>query len=320
MDFSFSDEQLAFRDSVRDLLAGECPPPVVRSAWADGGPPWPAPLWRKLADMGVVGTDLGPLDWVLVLEETGRAALPGPVVEHVAALPVLAAAGDDRLAALCGGELVATAGFRGWPFVPWAADADVVVLVDPDRDEARAVERPPGQALAAVDHSRRLYRIDWPSVWPAATPLPVPAGAVFDRAVLGQSAQLLGVAGHLVDVTVAYATARHQFGAPIGSFQAVKHHLANAWLRLDYARPAVYRAAWSLASADPDAAAHVSMAKALAADAAGLAARVALQVHGAIGYAWEHDLHLWLKRAWALSASWGDAAWHRRRVADWLGL
>jgi alkylation response protein AidB-like acyl-CoA dehydrogenase len=136
----------------------------------------------------------------------------------------------------------------------------------------------------------------------------------FDRGALGTAAQLLGLGRHLLDVTVEYARHRQQFGAPIGSFQAVKHKLADVRLALEFARPVVYRAAYSVAGGDEARPTHVSMAKAYASDATLLAARHALQVHGAIGYSYEHDLHLWLKRAWALAAAWGDAAWHRARV------
>ena len=135
---------------------------------------------------------------------------------------------------------------------------------------------------------------------------------------MGTGAVLLGVADRLITMTAAYAVDRVQFGVPIGSFQAVKHHLANALIRLEFARPAVYRAAWSLDIGDPDAGSHASMAKALASDAATGAARIALQVHGAIGYTWEHDIHLWMKRAWSLAAAWGDAGFHRARVLESL--
>jgi alkylation response protein AidB-like acyl-CoA dehydrogenase len=118
----------------------------------------------------------------------------------------------------------------------------------------------------------------------------------------------------MLALTAVYARERHQFGRPIGSFQAVKHHLANARVALEFARPATYRAAWSLATAQPTLPHDASMAKAMASDAADLAARVALQVHGAIGYTWECDLHFFLKLTWALSRAWGDAATHRRLV------
>ena len=106
---------------------------------------------------------------------------------------------------------------------------------------------------------------------------------------------------------------------PIGSFQAVKHHLADALLQLHFARPAVYRAAWSIAEGEPTRSRDVSMAKAMASDAAALVGRKALQCHGAIGYTVEYDLHLYLKRTWALAPSWGSAAWHRARVAESIG-
>jgi alkylation response protein AidB-like acyl-CoA dehydrogenase len=111
-----------------------------------------------------------------------------------------------------------------------------------------------------------------------------------------------------------YAKDRKQFGQPIGSFQAVKHLLADARVKLEFARPATYRAAWSLATAQPTVSRDASMAKAMASDAADLAARVALQVHGAIGYTWECDLHFFMKRTWALAKAWGDAPTHRQLV------
>ena len=146
------------------------------------------------------------------------------------------------------------------------------------------------------------------------------AELAFDRAAFGTAAQLIGLSRRMLDLTVAYVTERRQFGVPIGSFQAVKHHLADARLQLDFAAPAVHRAAWSLATSDPNAARDVSMAKALASDCAHLVGRKALQCHGGIGYTVEYDLHLFLKRAWALEKLWGDAAWHRDRVGRALGV
>ena len=135
-----------------------------------------------------------------------------------------------------------------------------------------------------------------------------------DRAAAGSAALLIGLAERMLAMAAAYAKERHQFGKPIGSFQAVKHLLADARVALEFARPATYRAAWSLATAQPTLSHDASMAKAMASDAADLAARVALQVHGAIGYTWECDLHFFLKQTWALSRAWGDAATHRRLV------
>src|SRR5690606_32947182 len=117
-----------------------------------------------------------------------------------------------------------------------------------------------------------------------------------------------------------YVTERTQFGVPVGSFQAVKHHLADALKELAFARPAVQRAAHSLAVGAPTRARDVSMAKAMASDAAWFVGRQALQCHGAIGYTVEHDLHLYMKRTWALAKAWGDPAWHRDRVGRAIGI
>jgi alkylation response protein AidB-like acyl-CoA dehydrogenase len=304
--FAFSDEQLAMRDAVRAFLEKECAPKLVRDAWTnDTGR---SGLWSRLGELGVLGV-LAPeayggfggnfLDLVLLLEETGRAALPEPVVEHAAvAVPLL----DDARAeaAAAGGVTVTVAPPSS--LVPYADTADVVLLgdrfVEPGTLQLRRHE--------SVDRSRRLFAIPTPptSIHPASV----------DRAALGVAAQLIGLADRMLTMTVEYAKERRQFGVPIGSFQAVKHHLADVALALEFARPLVYRAAWSIARADDDRSVHVAMAKARASEAALRAGRVALQVHGAIGYTTEYDLHLWMKRAWALAASWGDAAWQDARV------
>jgi Acyl-CoA dehydrogenases len=315
VEFAFTDDQLAFRDAVRDLLAKECPPSVVRSAWTNADGRSGGGAWRALGEMGVLGAlvpegadglGLNELDVVLLAEETGRVALPEPFVEHVlvgAPLAVL-----DHPGVVSGAVTVSA----GDPLIPWAEAVDVLVRLDPDPHVGARV----GSTLeprTSVDGSRRLARlveaVD-------ARPLTrAELSRAFWRGNLGYSAQLLGLAHHMLDVTVAYAIERHQFGAPIGSFQAIKHQLANVRIGIEFAAPLVYRAANSLATADPDAALHVSMGKAQAAEVATLAARTALQCHGAIGYSYEYDLHLWMKRAWALASTWGDAAWHRDRVA-----
>jgi len=325
VDFSFSEEQVAFRDAVRVLLDAVAGPDRVRAAWA-GGPGWDAVLWRRLADMGVLGLlappgagglGLSELDLILVLEESGRAALPGPLVEHAAvAIPLLAGAGCDGLVAeaAAGGKTV-TFSDRATR-VGWAAEADAAVVLDGGR--ARLLHRADVSVistLACVDGSRRDAAVAWTGGELLAG---VDVALALDRAALGAAAQLCGLAARLVELTVAYVTERRQFGVPIGSYQAVKHHLADALLALEHARPTVYRAAWSVARDLPTRARDVSTAKAMAGDAAGVAARVALQCHGAIGYTWESDLHLWMKRVWVLERAWGDSAAHRARVADAL--
>jgi len=141
-----------------------------------------------------------------------------------------------------------------------------------------------------------------------------------DRGAWATAAVLVGLGQRMVELAVTHVSERHQFGVPVGSFQAVKHQLADAHKDLAFARPVVHRAAHSLASGSADRSRDVSMAKALAGDAAWRAGRIALQCHGAIGYTVEHDLHLYLKRTWALAKSYGDAGWHRDRVARAIGI
>jgi alkylation response protein AidB-like acyl-CoA dehydrogenase len=315
MRFAFTDDQLAFRDAVRDLLAHECPPSVVRAAW-DNDDGRSGSAWRALGEMGVLGAlapesagglGLTVLDVVLIVEEAGYAALPEPLMEHaLVAVPAL----DDPTRAATG-EITVTASL-GDPYVLYGESADVIVVDDDDLlfvvDRADAMLTP----AAGVDGSRRLAWVEWDPAAPIGDE--ATRHAAFDRGALGAAAQLVGLARRMLDLTVEYAKERRQFGVPIGSFQAVKHHLADARIAIEFARPLVYRAAWSVTEGDPAAATHVSMAKALASDAAMLTASQALQCHGAIGYSYEYDLHLFMKRAWALAATWGDAAWHRARV------
>lgn len=303
------------RDTVRAFLEKECPPKVVRDAWTnkDGR----SGTWDGLAELGVVGLShpdvagsLGVDEIVVtqILEETGRFALPEPIVEHTAVvLPVVAEHLPD---AVTDPSLFVTGG----ALVPYAMSATAMLLERDGQlylvDRAAATLTP----RLSVDRTRRVCAVEWDPSTAAKVGRRDDAALAFDRGALGVAAQLIGLADHMLTTTVEYAKERRQFGVPIGSFQAVKHHLADVALALEFARPLVYRAAWSLARRDPERSMHVAMAKARASEAALLAGRVALQVHGAIGYTTEYDLHLWMKRAWALAASWGDSAWHHDYV------
>jgi alkylation response protein AidB-like acyl-CoA dehydrogenase len=315
MKFSFSDDQLLFAASLREMLAKECPPARVRQAW-DDGTGHAADVWAKLGETGVLGM-LVPeshggmggdeIDLVLLLVEVGRAGVPGPVLEHAAvAVPLLA--GTEWSAGLVDGSTIATAVLDG-DVAPHARAADLVV-------GPAGVARIADTTLTEVDGldgGRRLCRVDAAP----ATPLPhFDPGLAADRAALAASAALLGTGERLLELAADYARERHQFGQPIGSFQAVKHLLADALLKIDFARPAVERAAWSVATGQPTRERDVSMAKALASEAALKAARASIQVHGAIGYTWECDVQLFAKKAWALAGAYGDRRFHRRRVAD----
>jgi alkylation response protein AidB-like acyl-CoA dehydrogenase len=332
MRFAFSAEQLMFRDTARDLLHKHCPPTAVRAAWSEASGRVPG-LWARLAETGIVGLtvpealgglSMGELDLVLVLEEAGRAAAPEPLLETVAVgAPLLRDAGtaalrEAWLPRVASGDAVLAVGLEGSPYVPFAAEADLLLLQR--GDELHALPRGVATLTAqpSVDGSRRLSSVSWtPSAetcFASGEEARRAASMALDRGALAAAAELCGIARRLLDTTVEYAKVRHQFGKPIGSFQAVKHHLASALLALELARPLALRAAYSFAHGDADRSIHVSMAKARASESALVAARAALQCHGAIGYTVEYDLHLWMKRAWALAAAWGDAAWHRARV------
>jgi alkylation response protein AidB-like acyl-CoA dehydrogenase len=314
--FAYDDDQRLFASTLRELLAKECPATRVRQAWDDGTGAAPE-VWAALAGTGLTGLLVpeadGGLgrdedDLVPLLVEVGRAGVPGPVLEHVAvAAPALA--GSRWAPALADGSVVATVALDG-ARVPHARAADLVLT------PAGVVETAGAELtdVPALDGGRRLAELGRAAGHPVAFDVP----RARRRAALAAAAVLVGLAERLGELAGDHARSRHQFGRPIGSFQAVKHLLADSLLAVDRARPAVERAGWSLATAQPTAGRDVSMAKALASEAALAAARSAIQVHGALGYTWECDVHLFAKKAWALAGAHGDAREHRRRVADAL--
>ena len=326
MRFAFSEEQDMFRDTVRALFADRCPPEAVRASWDNDDGRVPG-LWTALAEMGVLGVlapdaagglGMNEVDLVRILEEAGYAGVPEPLMEHAAvAVPALAQAGDDLLIAAIDGSATVSIALDDGPAVVGGVDA----VVSCSGGTLSLATSWTSEPLTSLDQSRRLASVAASTARPLSG---ADADLAFDRAVLGSAAQAIGVARRLLDATVAYVGERHQFGKPVGSYQAVKHHLADVQIAVEFAAPLVYRAAWSVAHPEThDAgirARDVSMAKAQAADAVDLAARKALQCHGAIGYTFEYDLQLWLKRAWALAAAHGDARWHRDRVAGALGF
>ncbi|HSA53504.1 MAG TPA: acyl-CoA dehydrogenase family protein [Yinghuangia sp.] len=338
MRLAYGDEQHLFRETVRDFLAANCTTAHLRAAWsADSAV---SPRWAELAKLGVTGLvvpeehdglGLGDEELSAVLEQAGYAALPDPLLDTAVATGLLAefAADAGRLAPIARGESVASVLLPGQAFAIEAEAADLLVIGVAGEDASAEIHvvDPEECALTAqtsVDRSRNLFRVDFepvPETLVAAGPAAAAALArAADRGALGAAAFLLGLTQRMLDMAVGYARQRVQRGVPIGSHQSVQHHLANVLVKLEFARPVVMRAAYSLARGLPSAARDVSMAKVYAGEAADLAARNALQVHGAIGYTEEHDLHLFMKRAWALNAAWGDAGHHRARVAaDLLG-
>lgn len=334
MRFALTDDQAALRDAVRDLLTRECPPAVVREAWEGGaGALRVAAVWAKLAEMGVLGAavpeeagglGLGACDLVPLLEEAGRVALPLPIVETAfVGAPLLAAVGEeDAVGRIVEGELLVACALDGADEVPWAGDAGLVLVAERPGGPISRIAAPSGALAAAdsIDGARRVGVLTDRSAAELLDATDEDCLAAWQRGALGAAAQLVGLSRALLAMSVAYAEERRQFGVPIGSFQAVKHHLANALLGVEFAAPAVLRAAWSLDTGAATADRDLAMAKALASDAAERVAATALQAHGAIAYTTEYDLHLFAKRVWAGSRSWGTAEWQRARVATALGL
>jgi alkylation response protein AidB-like acyl-CoA dehydrogenase len=324
-----SAEQEQFAAALHDLLASRALGAARR--WAAGDQAPGLALWRSLAELGVTalavpekwgGLGAGPLDVVVACEELGHHALPGPVAESLAAVPwLLAALGHEQPAAeqncgqwlsrLASGDLIATLALP--PRLPYAADADaagLVLLVEADVARLAAA----GAAHRSVDGARSLFEV---RAGPVLARGPAVAAAVrrtLDLGALASAAQVLGAGRALLEASVRHAGLRVQFGRPVGAFQAVKHQLADAAIGLEFARPLLDAAAIALAAGGTTARRDVSAAKVACADAAYRAARVALQVHGAIGYTEELDLSLWLTKVRALVPAWGSQAEHRAAV------
>ena len=334
MDFTFNEDQLLFQETVRDFLVNEVSPDKIRELW-DSETGRSDELWAKMAEMGLTGLtvpeDFGGLgmnevDFVLLAQECGYVALPEPLVQTVmVAVPTLLACGNEEvnnywLPKIAEGSARVTVGLEQNMLVEDAHVADLMLL---EKSGALyAVEKAEVQTTfnESVDPSRRLYSVRFNEN--NATLLAegekaddIIEGAL-NRGALGVAAECLGLAQRMVDISVQYTSERQQFGVAIGTFQAVKHHMANIAYKLEYAKSPVARAAYALANNLPNAAVNVSHAKFAAAEVGDLAAKNCIQVHGAMGYTWEVDLHIYMKKAWAYNNTWGNAAFHKNRVAD----
>ena len=321
MRFDLDEQQRDFAASIDAALAAADLPAAVR-AWAQGDTAPGRKVWAQLADLGVTalavpekfdGIEAHPVDLVVAAERLGRWCVPGPVTESIAVAPVLLA-DDDRSAALATGELIATVALP--PQVPRAVDADsagLILVASQNGGAGQVSDGSAGKELESVDPSRKLFEVAISGEARAAD-----VARAYEFGVLATSAQLIGAGQALLDTSVEYAKQRSQFGKVIGTYQAIKHKLADVHIALELARPLVYGAALSLADDSADTARDVSAAKVAAADAALLAARSALQTHGAIGFTQEHDMSLWLLRVQALRSAWGDPALHRRRLLEAL--
>ncbi|HUD95571.1 acyl-CoA dehydrogenase family protein [Sphingobium sp.] len=327
MDFTLSDEQTMFADTARTLFANSCTPDHWRKMMESGVVRDDA-RWASIVETGLTlvllpenagGIGLAESDFALIAQEAGYVALPEPLVESAGvAAPMLAALAPDH--AVLADPLATIA--IAHPANPYVANADSAAAILLERDGEAYLATPDQVTLvaqASIDPFRRLFKVEWNRE--NATPLGPKDGAgadwdlALDRAALFNAAMGIGLAQRAVDMAVDYAKERQQFGKPIGSYQAVKHHLASAQVAIEFAKPVVAAAAAEIGHRDMQARARVSHAKLVALEAADKAARASIQVHGAMGYSWEVDVHLFLKRALALTQTWGTPAFHRARIA-----
>ena len=378
MDIGFSEEQELLRDTARKFLDSQCDTKFVRRLMATETAITPE-FWHKLAENGWLGityaeddggAGLGLLDLVVLMEEVGRAVMPGPYPATVllggAAIAEAGSAAQRRewLPRIASGDAKATLAWTEpnarWDaaaiaaparesgggftlsgnkmFVPDAHLADALVVAARTRDGSTMEDGvslflvPRGTAgveiklLPSIDETRKTCEVRLDNVALPATALLgglhqgwAPLARVADQAAVALSAEMCGAAQRVLDITVDYAKMRTTFGKPIGSYQGVKHKCADMLIEIENAKSLTYYAAWAVDENDPDAPMAVSMAKAAASDAGRKVCAAGIQLHGGIGMTWEHDLHLYLRRAKADEVALGDATWHRERIARLLG-
>ena len=353
MEFGLNESQEFLKESARKFFAGECPIAEVRRLM-ETDTAYDAKLWAKLVEQGYTGiifseefggVGLGTLELIVLMEEAGRALLPGPFFSTVAlAGSVLldVAFADQKkkyLTAICRGEARATvaipeAGGSWEPadvqmvavngklsgeklFVPDAAIADWMLVVARNgvfvvESKATGVKIAP---MLSMDLTRKLYSVRFDNT--PAEKLGETSGVsrALDVATAALSAEMVGGMQRTLDLTVEYAKTRKQFGKPIGMFQAVQHQCADMYLETESSRSAAYYAAWALEENAPDAASAASVAKIYSSDAARTVGNRGIQVHGGMGFTWENDVHLYYRRAKASETALGDSTFHRERLA-----
>ena len=379
MDFGFSQEQELLRATARKFFENECASEFVRARMAE-----PAGVtdgfWAKLAEQGWLGliypeeyggTGLGFVDLTVLMEEMGRAVMPGPFFSTVllGGLTILeagsAAQKTEWLGRISAGQAKATLAFTEpnarWDaaavtataresggaftlsgtklFVPDAHLADILVVVARTREGQRPEEGlslflvPRGargvevKLLPTMDQTRKLCEVTFADVTVGADALLgpkngawAPLSRVLDRATVALCAEMCGGAQRVLDMTTEYAKIRIAFGKPIGSYQGVKHKAADMLVEIENGKSLTYYAAWAVDENVPEAPLAASMAKAYVSDAFRKAAGTGIQLHGGIGFTWEHDLHLYFKRAKSSEFTFGDASYHRERVAQLINL
>ena len=325
-----AEERGALLDSIRRLLADRCAESDVRRIM-DSDTGFDRALWRALADLGVVGltvpeehggAGLGPVELELVMEAAGAALLPAPLLSTAVAAALL---DGERLASLAGGHSIAAvafAGSRDWTgrsdvraegdrltgtarFVPDATIADTILVTFDDAVFAVAREHATITPLPVFDRTRRMADVSFHG--PATR---IGDGAriatAYATALVALAGEQAGGARRIMDMAVDYARERHQFGRAIGSFQAVKHMAADLLLEAESATSAARDAARQLAAGSATQDAAIALAAFACGDAYVRCARDAIQMHGGIGFTWEHPAHLYLRRARSGAQLYGD--------------
>lgn len=337
MDFTFTDDELTFREAISRFLMTEAAPEVLREIWETDSGRSPD-LRNKMAAQGLTalsipeeagGLGMGDVAWSLMTQELGYYGIPDSLADTayvgaglISALPDSVADRNGWLEQISEGNIRVSVGHPVNPLVADAHVADMIMLAH--GDEVHAVPRSLIDVVhnPSIDSSRRLMQVSWEPNSSTRVATAEQGRAIWaqtlDRGALSAAGQLIGLAQRMLDLSVDYAAQRKQFGKAIGSFQAVKHHLADVAAKIEFAKPVLYRAAYSLQQGDADASVHISQARLACGEAAHLAARHGIQVHGAMGYTWEVDLQMFMKRSWALSGSWGDKSFHKARVSDFV--
>ncbi len=326
MDFDLSEDQLALRSGASDVLDDLASPARVR-AHTKTPAPYDAALWAAMVEQGWLGVELpeadgglglGAVEVAVLVEELGRHAAPAPFVPTVLALGAFADAGEDAwVERLLGGGAIACVAWDAGTPVPYSPSADVALVLGEDAVYAMELtERP--RREPAMDLTRELGWLAFDASRARTIGGPEARTRLLDRGATYTSADLLGSASRALELAGQYAKDRVQFGRPIGSFQAVKHRCADMLVDVEGMRSTAYWAAWCTGADDPDASVAASTAKVWCSDASKRVMASALQVHGGIGFTWEHDLHFFLKRAQLDQLAFGDASAHRRRLAALL--
>jgi alkylation response protein AidB-like acyl-CoA dehydrogenase len=332
MNFDFNDEQREIKSTAKEFLASRFKLEKVREL-AESESPYDDALWGQICELGwpgiavseeYEGQGLGTIEAVILAEEMGFALAPSPWISDVSAAFFVEAAGSDEqksnyLPGMASGEergAVALTPPDTDPQVCGAADgASVLVLNSGDGGQIVDPANAELERLDLIDTTRAYY-----AVTGSGDALPGDVSSAADRSAVVLSAEMVGVAARALDMALAYAKEREQFGRPIGAYQAVSHRLANMLWEVEEARSLVYYAGW-VADAEPESLPlAASMAKARASDAATAVTHEAIQTFGGIGFTWEHDIHFFLKRARVSAQLLGSARQHRERVAALSGL